>query len=282
MACCVRDQVRHGEAEPVAGAVAARGTGVDVELDGGVRVQGLRVLGDGVGDVGEVHGFGGHGVAEVALGELLEGGHGGGHPLVLGEQGVHDVVALGSGELRVAVEDVESGAHAGERGAHLMRHRRREGPGGFERLGGGGPLAVQLVEHVVEGGGDLTQIGGPLGRGAGVRVLSGCDLQGGRPQGDEGSGDAAGDEPAQERGEDRRCFAGMCIGLGFAWVVVVVGETVGVQTGLGAFIEQARQVSRTDLIIAGMLFIGLAGYLSDKALSSAFTLALRKRPLLPQ
>ncbi len=77
-------------------------------------------------------------------------------------------------------------------------------------------------------------------------------------------------------------FAGMRIGLGFAWVVVVVGETVGVQTGLGAFIEQARQVSRTDLIIAGMLFIGLAGYLSDKALSGAFALALRKRPLLPE
>lgn len=75
-------------------------------------------------------------------------------------------------------------------------------------------------------------------------------------------------------------FAGMRIGLGFAWVVVVVGETVGVQTGLGAFIEQARQVSRTDLIITGMLFIGLAGYLSDKALGGAFRLALRNRPVL--
>lgn len=75
-------------------------------------------------------------------------------------------------------------------------------------------------------------------------------------------------------------FAGLRIGLGFAWVVVVVGETVGVQTGLGAFIEQARQVSRTDLIIAGMLFIGLAGYLSDRALAGGFALALRKRPIL--
>jgi len=74
-------------------------------------------------------------------------------------------------------------------------------------------------------------------------------------------------------------FAGMRIGLGFAWVVLVVGETVGVETGLGALIIQAWQVSRTDLIIAGMLFIGLAGFLSDRAMSLGVRLALRNRPL---
>ncbi|ROO58706.1 NitT/TauT family transport system permease protein [Micromonospora sp. Llam0] len=74
-------------------------------------------------------------------------------------------------------------------------------------------------------------------------------------------------------------FAGMRIGLGFAWVIVVVGETVGVQTGLGALITQAWQVSRTDLIITGMLVIGLAGFLSDKGMSALWRLALRNRPL---
>lgn len=29
-------------------------------------------------------------------------------------------------------------------------------------------------------------------------------------------------------------FTGMRLGLGFAWVVIVVGEMTGVQTGLGA------------------------------------------------
>ncbi|HET9516919.1 MAG TPA: ABC transporter permease [Actinoplanes sp.] len=75
-------------------------------------------------------------------------------------------------------------------------------------------------------------------------------------------------------------FAGMRIGLGFAWVIVVVGETVGVQTGLGALITQAWQVSRTDLIIAGMLFIGLAGFASDRAMTGLVKLLLRNRPLL--
>lgn len=75
-------------------------------------------------------------------------------------------------------------------------------------------------------------------------------------------------------------YAGARIGLGFAWVVVVVGETVGVQTGLGALIIQAWQVSRTDLIITGMVVIGLAGFLSDQAMSGLVRVSLGSRPLL--
>lgn len=75
-------------------------------------------------------------------------------------------------------------------------------------------------------------------------------------------------------------FAGMRIGLGIAWVVVVVGETVGVQVGLGALITQAWQVSRTDLIIAGMVVIGVAGFLSDVGMSRLVRASLRGRPML--
>lgn len=75
-------------------------------------------------------------------------------------------------------------------------------------------------------------------------------------------------------------FAGARIALGFSWVIVVVGETVGVQTGLGALITQAWQVSRTEWIITGMLFIGLAGFASDRAMYGLVKLALRNRPLL--
>ncbi len=53
-------------------------------------------------------------------------------------------------------------------------------------------------------------------------------------------------------------------GLGFAWVVIVVGEMTGVQTGLGAIIMEARQLSRTEIIISGMIVIGVAGFLSDR------------------
>lgn len=45
--------------------------------------------------------------------------------------------------------------------------------------------------------------------------------------------------------------------------MIVVGEMTGVQTGLGAIIMEARQLSRTEIVIAGMVVIGIAGLLSD-------------------
>ena len=54
-------------------------------------------------------------------------------------------------------------------------------------------------------------------------------------------------------------FTGLRLGLGFAWVVIVVGEMTGVPTGLGAIIMEARQLSRTEIVISGMVVIGVAG-----------------------
>jgi NitT/TauT family transport system permease protein len=59
-------------------------------------------------------------------------------------------------------------------------------------------------------------------------------------------------------------FTGLRLGLGFAWVVIVVGEMTGVQTGLGAIIMEARQLSRTEIVISGMIVIGIAGFVSDR------------------
>ena len=59
-------------------------------------------------------------------------------------------------------------------------------------------------------------------------------------------------------------FTGLRLGLGFAWVVIVVGEMTGVQTGLGAIIMEARQLSRTEIVLCGMIVIGIAGFISDR------------------
>jgi len=59
-------------------------------------------------------------------------------------------------------------------------------------------------------------------------------------------------------------FTGLRLGLGLSWVVIVVGEMTGVATGLGAMIMDARQLSRTEIIIDGMVVIGAAGFLSDQ------------------
>lgn len=62
-------------------------------------------------------------------------------------------------------------------------------------------------------------------------------------------------------------FTGLRLGHGFAWMVIVVGEMTGVPEGLGAVIMDARTLSRTDLVICGMIVIGIAGFLSDKLIT---------------
>lgn len=59
---------------------------------------------------------------------------------------------------------------------------------------------------------------------------------------------------------------GLRLGHGFAWILIVVGEMTGVQQGLGAAIMDGRMLSRTELVIAGMLVIGVAGFLTDRVL----------------
>ena len=59
-------------------------------------------------------------------------------------------------------------------------------------------------------------------------------------------------------------FTGIRLGHSFAWILIVVGEMTGVPTGLGSVIMDGRTLSRTDLVITGMILIGIAGFLCDR------------------
>lgn len=58
---------------------------------------------------------------------------------------------------------------------------------------------------------------------------------------------------------------GLHIAVGTAWIFLVAGEMVGTQSGLGYLIVDARNSLRLDLVMAGILLIGVAGLLLDKA-----------------
>jgi len=59
-------------------------------------------------------------------------------------------------------------------------------------------------------------------------------------------------------------IVGLRITLGIAWLVVVAAEMIAVSSGLGFLIVDARNAgNRYDLVIAGMLIIGLIGLLLD-------------------
>jgi len=73
-------------------------------------------------------------------------------------------------------------------------------------------------------------------------------------------------------------FTGLRLGLGLAWFVIVVGEMTGVPQGLGAVIMDGRTLSRTELVICGMIVIGIAGYLSDRVVVATGNRLLRWSP----
>lgn len=58
-------------------------------------------------------------------------------------------------------------------------------------------------------------------------------------------------------------MTGIRVGFGVGWMALVAAELVGATSGLGFLINDARSLLRTDVIILGMLVIGLAGFAID-------------------
>lgn len=73
-------------------------------------------------------------------------------------------------------------------------------------------------------------------------------------------------------------FNGLRLGHGFAWILIVVGEMTGVPTGLGSVIMDGRTLSRPDLVITGMIVIGVAGFLCDRGIVAINNYVLRWSP----
>jgi len=62
-------------------------------------------------------------------------------------------------------------------------------------------------------------------------------------------------------------FTGLRVGLGLAWVLVIVAEMLAVQGGLGYALWSAYQFSRLDLILAAIASVGGLGLASDRLIS---------------
>jgi NitT/TauT family transport system permease protein len=73
-------------------------------------------------------------------------------------------------------------------------------------------------------------------------------------------------------------FNGLRIAHGFAWILIVVGEMTGVPTGLGSVVMDGRTLSRTDLVITGMIVIGACGFVTDRIIVALSNRLLRWSP----
>ena len=58
-------------------------------------------------------------------------------------------------------------------------------------------------------------------------------------------------------------LTGMKIGLGYSFRAIIGAEMIAASSGLGYMILDSQQLSRSDKVIAGIITIGLLGYLFD-------------------
>ena len=58
-------------------------------------------------------------------------------------------------------------------------------------------------------------------------------------------------------------MTGVRLGLGNAWVCVVAAEMIGATKGVGYMLSNGRSLSRPDIVVLGMLIVGIVGKLMD-------------------
>jgi taurine transport system permease protein len=58
-------------------------------------------------------------------------------------------------------------------------------------------------------------------------------------------------------------LTGMRIAIGFGWTTLVAAEMVAATAGLGQMVLNASNFLRTDVVIMGILLIGLIAFLFD-------------------
>lgn len=61
-------------------------------------------------------------------------------------------------------------------------------------------------------------------------------------------------------------MTGIRLGIGSAWVCVVAAEMIGATRGIGFMLSNGRSLSRPDIVILGMLIIGIVGKIMDDLL----------------
>lgn len=61
-------------------------------------------------------------------------------------------------------------------------------------------------------------------------------------------------------------MTGIRVGVGNAWVCVVAAEMIGATKGVGYMLSNGRSLSRPDMVVLGMLIVGIVGKLMDDLL----------------
>ena len=66
-------------------------------------------------------------------------------------------------------------------------------------------------------------------------------------------------------------LVGLRISFGTGWAAIIAAELVAANSGLGYLISDGMEILRSDLVIVGMIVIGIIGVLVDSLFKLALT-----------
>jgi len=70
---------------------------------------------------------------------------------------------------------------------------------------------------------------------------------------------------------------GLKLGLGYSWRAIIAAELIASSSGIGYLILDAQQISRSDIVVVGILSIGFLGMITDYIFSIFTDKYLKKR-----
>ncbi|WP_294703166.1 ABC transporter permease [uncultured Fusobacterium sp.] len=70
---------------------------------------------------------------------------------------------------------------------------------------------------------------------------------------------------------------GLKLGLGYSWRAIIAAELIASSSGIGYLILDAQQISRSDIVVVGILSVGLLGIFTDYLFSIFINKYLKRR-----
>lgn len=69
---------------------------------------------------------------------------------------------------------------------------------------------------------------------------------------------------------------GLKLGLGYSWRAIIAAELIASSSGIGYLILDAQQISRSDIVVVGILSIGIVGVFTDYIFTNFMNRYLKK------
>jgi NitT/TauT family transport system permease protein len=59
-------------------------------------------------------------------------------------------------------------------------------------------------------------------------------------------------------------FSGLRLGIAYSWTLMILAEMFAVSAGFGYVLWRGYEFMRMDIVLAGMLMLGIFGFISDR------------------